>query len=93
VGIEIKASSTVAAGDFGGLRHLAERIGDDFIAGIVLYTGTQTLPFGPRLRGPGQRPAADLNRRGRCPLSGRALFFVPNGPWYLRPVTVPRARR
>jgi predicted AAA+ superfamily ATPase len=50
VGIEIKASSTVAAGDFRGLRHLAERIGDDFIAGLVFYTGTQTLPFGPRLR-------------------------------------------
>jgi uncharacterized protein len=50
VGMEIKASSTVAAGDFRGLRHLAERIGNDFIAGIVFYTGTQTLPFGPRLR-------------------------------------------
>ena len=50
VGIEIKASSTVTAGDFRGLRHLAERIGSDFIAGIVLYTGNQTLPFGPRLR-------------------------------------------
>ncbi len=50
VGIEIKASSTVAAGDFRGLRHLAGRIGGDFIAGIVFYTGAQTLPFGPRLR-------------------------------------------
>jgi uncharacterized protein len=50
VGIEVKASSTVTAGDFRGLRHLAERIGGDFIAGLVLYTGTQTLPFGPRLR-------------------------------------------
>ena len=50
VGIEVKASSTVGPGDFRGLRHLAERIGSDFIAGLVLYTGTQTLPFGPRLR-------------------------------------------
>ena len=50
VGIEIKASSTVAAGDFRGLRHLAERIGPDFIVGLVFYTGTQTLPFGSRLR-------------------------------------------
>jgi len=50
IGIEIKASSTVAAGDFRGLRHLAERIGSDFIAGIVFYTGGQALPFGPRLR-------------------------------------------
>lgn len=50
VGIEVKASSTVGSGDFRGLRHLADRIGDDFVTGIVLYTGTQTLSFGPRLR-------------------------------------------
>jgi hypothetical protein len=50
VGIEVKASSTVGPGDFRGLRHLADRIGDDFVTGIVLYTGTQTLPFGPRMR-------------------------------------------
>jgi predicted AAA+ superfamily ATPase len=46
VGIEVKASSTVGPGDFRGLRHLADRIGDDFVTGIVLYTGTQTLSFG-----------------------------------------------
>jgi uncharacterized protein len=50
VGIEVKASSTVTAKDFRGVRHLAERIGGDFIVGIVFYTGSQTLPFGPRLR-------------------------------------------
>ena len=50
VGIEVKAASTVAPADFRGLRHLAQRIGDDFVAGIVFYTGSQTLPFGPRLR-------------------------------------------
>ncbi len=50
VGMEIKASSTVTAADFRGLRHLAERTGGDFIAGIVFYTGARTLPFGPRLR-------------------------------------------
>ena len=50
VGIEVKASSTVTAADFRGLRHLAERTGGDFAAGIVFYTGVQTLPFGPRLR-------------------------------------------
>jgi hypothetical protein len=37
------------ADDFRGLRHLAARTGDDFIAGVVLYTGTQTLPFGPKM--------------------------------------------
>jgi uncharacterized protein len=50
VGIEIKAASTVGPDDFRGLRHLAERLGDDLLAGIVLHTGSQTLPFGPRLR-------------------------------------------
>lgn len=50
VGVEVKASSTVRAEDFRGLRHLAERLADDFVVGIVLYTGDQTLPFGPRLR-------------------------------------------
>lgn len=50
VGIEVKASSTVRPEDFRGLRHLADRLGDDLLAGLVLYTGTQTLPFGPRLQ-------------------------------------------
>lgn len=50
VGIEVKASSTVRSDDFRGLRRLADRLGEDFVAGIVLYTGTSTLPFGDKLR-------------------------------------------
>jgi predicted AAA+ superfamily ATPase len=50
VGIEVKAVSTVRAEDFRGLRHLAERLAEDFVVGIVLYTGDQTLSFGPKLR-------------------------------------------
>ena len=50
VGIEVKAASTVGQNDFSGLHHLAQRLGDDFIAGLVLYTGQQTFSFGPRLR-------------------------------------------
>jgi hypothetical protein len=50
VGIKVKAASTVGPDDFRGLRHLAERLGEDFVAGLVMYTGQQTLPFGPRLR-------------------------------------------
>ncbi|MEV0360759.1 ATP-binding protein [Nocardia sp. NPDC050697] len=49
VGIEVKAASTVGADDFRGLRHLAERLGADFRTGIVLHTGQQTLPFGPKM--------------------------------------------
>lgn len=50
VAIEVKAAATVRAEDFRGLRHLIERVGDDVVVGIVLYTGSETLPFGPRLR-------------------------------------------
>jgi hypothetical protein len=34
---------------FRGLRHLANRLGDRFRAGIVLYAGKQQLSFGDRL--------------------------------------------
>ena len=50
IGIEVKAASTVRSDDFNGLRRLAERLGDDLLLGLVLYTGTTTLPFGPKLR-------------------------------------------
>ncbi|WP_067714834.1 ATP-binding protein [Nocardia yamanashiensis] len=50
VGIEVKAASTVKTEDFRGLRILESKLGDEFVAGIVLYTGGHTLPFGPKLR-------------------------------------------
>ena len=50
IGVEVKAASTVRADDFRGLRRLADRLGDDFLAGFVLYTGTATLPFGEKMR-------------------------------------------
>jgi uncharacterized protein len=50
VAIDVKAASTVRADDFRGLRHLADRLGDSLAVGVVLYTGQQTLPFGPRFR-------------------------------------------
>ncbi|GLX96515.1 ATP-binding protein [Herbidospora sp. NBRC 101105] len=46
IGIEVKAASTVRPDDFAGLRHLAGRVGGDFVAGIVLHTGAQTFSFG-----------------------------------------------
>jgi predicted AAA+ superfamily ATPase len=49
VGIEIKAAATVNAGDFKGLRKLADATGADFKLGVVLYDGDQTVPFGDRL--------------------------------------------
>lgn len=48
-GIEVKASSTVTEGDFRGLRFLRAKLGDRFSHGVLLYTGSQALPFGDRL--------------------------------------------
>ena len=49
VGIEVKASATVHAHDFKGLRALAEMTDKRFLRGIVLYTGTENIPFGESL--------------------------------------------
>ena len=49
VGIAVKSASTVSSSDFRGLRHLAERLGDDFRVGLVLHTGQQTLAFGHKM--------------------------------------------
>ena len=48
-GIEVKASATVRAADFAGLRALAEACGDRFAFGVVLYDGADRVPFGDRL--------------------------------------------
>ncbi|MFD2421278.1 ATP-binding protein [Amycolatopsis pigmentata] len=50
IGVEVKAGATVRAEDLAGLRNLAGTLGDRFIAGFVLYTGQQTLPFGDKFR-------------------------------------------
>ncbi|MGH9644702.1 MAG: hypothetical protein ACRD3Q_20045 [Terriglobales bacterium] len=50
VGVEVKTSSTVGSNDFKGLRHRENTAGDNFVLGVVLYTGTESLSFGPRLR-------------------------------------------
>lgn len=48
-GIEVKASATVTAADFRGLRKLKDAAGERFSAGVVLYDGEATLPFGESL--------------------------------------------
>ena len=48
-GIEVKLSASVSAKQFSGLREFQRLAGDDFIAGIVVYTGDQVIPFGNNL--------------------------------------------
>ncbi|MCC7374408.1 MAG: ATP-binding protein [Verrucomicrobiales bacterium] len=47
--IEIKAADTVVASDFAAIKTLRDQLGDRFRAGVVLYSGEQTVPFGDRL--------------------------------------------
>jgi predicted AAA+ superfamily ATPase len=49
VGVEVKASATVGAGDFKGLRALENMTKDRFVGGVVLYTGERVVPFGEKL--------------------------------------------
>lgn len=49
VAIEAKLGSTPNERDFSGVAHLREKLGDRFAAGVVLNTGSRTLPFGDRL--------------------------------------------
>lgn len=49
VGLEVKSSASIQAKDFKGLQSLSETLGDAFHCGVVLYTGTEVLPFGPKM--------------------------------------------
>lgn len=48
-GVEVKAAATVTAADFRGLRKLKDAAGKRFVAGVVLYDGEATAPFGEGL--------------------------------------------
>lgn len=48
-GIEVKASATVTAADFRGLRHLKDAAGKRFAGGAVLYDGEVCASFGDGL--------------------------------------------
>ena len=49
VGIEVKASATVTARDFAGLRRLSGASGNRFVLGLVLHDHERIVPFGERL--------------------------------------------
>jgi predicted AAA+ superfamily ATPase len=49
VGVEVKAAIDVHESDFRGLRTLRDRVGDEFVAGVVVHCGDRPRPFGDRL--------------------------------------------
>jgi hypothetical protein len=67
VGIEVKASATVNASDFKGLRKLAEACGDNFKMGVVLYDGE------------GRSPSATVLWLRQCLACGRDSIFAVFG--------------
>ena len=83
VGIEVKSAATVTGADFKGLRALGEAAGRRFHRGIMLYTGSEVVPFGPRLHAvpidalwrwdarPAAAPSRVRHRRGTRRSKGR----------------------
>jgi len=49
VAVEVKAAASLTGPDSRGLAKLRDRLGERFIAGIVIYTGSSTIPLGDRL--------------------------------------------
>jgi uncharacterized protein len=48
-GIEVKAGSALASGSITGLRHLRDHLGDRFVAGLVVNTGSQAQQVDDRI--------------------------------------------
>ena len=51
VGVEVKAGATLGGGDVRGLQTLANAVSNRWIRGVVLYTGTEIIPFAANLHG------------------------------------------
>ena len=50
-GIEVKAAATLSSNDVRGLQALANAAGKKWVRGLVLYTGTEVIPFANNLHG------------------------------------------
>ena len=50
-GVEIKAAATLGSNDVRGLQTLADTVGKNWVRGVVLYTGTQVVPFSSNIHG------------------------------------------
>ena len=51
VGVEVKAAATLSGNDVRGLQALAITAGKQWVRGVVLYTGTEVIPFSANLHG------------------------------------------
>ena len=51
VGVEVKAAATLGSNDVGGLQALASAVGRNWVRGVVLYTGAETIPFSANFHG------------------------------------------
>jgi predicted AAA+ superfamily ATPase len=51
VGVEVKAAATLSGNDVRGLQALATTAGKQWVRGVVLYTGTEVIPFSANLHG------------------------------------------
>ena len=51
VGIEVKAAATLGSNDVRGLQALATAVGKNWVRGVVLYTGGESIPFSANLHG------------------------------------------
>ena len=47
--MEVRAGTTLGEGDFASLRRMAEAMGGRFRRGVLLYGGSEVVPFGERL--------------------------------------------
>ena len=51
VGIEVKAGATLGGSDVRGLQTMANAAGQRWVRGVVLYTGSEVIPFAANLHG------------------------------------------
>lgn len=49
IGIEVKAAEVLEPKDFNGLKELQKQIKENFVCGVVLYTGSHAVSFGDNL--------------------------------------------
>jgi predicted AAA+ superfamily ATPase len=55
-GIEVKAAATLTPRDSRGLRSLAADLGDEFGAGVILHTGSESARLAPKIWAPPLSP-------------------------------------